>query len=155
VIETGFELYVGSLDDVAAACQAQRYEELQAGLVTSPVLLFTREFGAAEIIRLADAVSTITGTSWMFDDRDVNQRREPEACVFVDRLDRALVTAAAGLSDESALMISRLWVKKYTDEEGEAPRWRNEDNVGLIVKVLSLCRDAVRRDKDVLQLWKL
>ena len=154
MIETGFELYVGSLDVVAAACKAQQYEDLQAGVVTAPVLLFPREFGAAEITYLADAVSTITGASWTFNDMDVNQRREPEPCLYVDRLDRAFVTAAAGLSDESALIMCRLWSETYTDEEGEPPRWRHDQNVKWIAKVLALCRDAVNRGKDVLQLWK-
>lgn len=152
MIETSFEIYVASLETICTACENRQYEKLQAGEITENYLLFSKDFGAAEILYLSEAITFFTNESYSFEPDD---QREPESSVFVDRLNRKLVAGAAQLTDDDAAKIQQLWIELYYNVERTAPEWSKTDQIDLIKRFLHLCRIAVNSDQDLIHLWFL
>lgn len=153
MIDPGFEIYVAPFEAVCQACGQDRLDDLRRGNVTKNLLGFPQPFTASQIVQLGKAVSLTTGIDAEFG-TDEN-RREPQSCVFVDRLDARWVEAAAGLGRGDLEQIQVQWVTACSNDEGERPAWADDNHAALIERFIELCHIATSAKTDLVMVWIL
>ena len=149
----GFDLVVGSWDDMCRRCADGGYEDYLQQLSPGRHLAFGKEFSASEITHLGSAVAALTAVGADFGNEA--DRKEPLACLFVDRLTPAWVQAASRLPPGSAEAIGRQWLAECLAVDGDEPAWAKEPTGETLERLLALCRLAVREQADLLMIWEL
>lgn len=151
--EPAFEIYVASFEAVCQECAENRLFALRQGKLTEDFVSFPPPFAASQIVQLGDAISDFTGIAAEFGCDD--NRREPQGCLFVDRLVKDWVEAAARLQADHAVLIQFQWAIACNNDEGEWPIWRADNHARLIERFLELCRIATSAKTDLVMVWTL
>jgi hypothetical protein len=147
----GFEIYAGDGDLIRAACLADRLEELRAGGVTRSLVHFPQPFQAGDLLLMERAVAAITGRCEPFE----IDRIEASQGLFVDRIDKPWVRSVASVGEGRAAELQERWIEAYFQEENRLPDWSDCDHRDLVARLISLCREAIDRDLDLLLVWLL
>lgn len=148
--EFGFKVCVAGIDAVSEACEQNLV--LTDCAFAGQVLSFPHPFSPSQILQLGEAITSLTGVSGDFG-TDEN-RREPASCLFVDRLDRDWVDAAALLELSLAELVQARWIAACMLDEGETPAWATVDRTSLVRRFLEFCRTATETETDLVMVWE-
>jgi hypothetical protein len=147
----GFEIYAGDGELVRAACLADRLEELRAGEVTRSLVHFPQTFQAGDLLLMERAVAAITGRCEPLE----ISRVEALPGLFVDQLDKPWVRSVASVGEDRAAELQEQWIEAYFQEENRLPDWSDCDHGELVARLISLCRESIDLDLDLLLVWLL
>ena len=150
---TGFYVLAGSFNQVSYLCAHEGLDGLVKATPSGNIMHFPKQYAASQIMQLGTAVTSLTGVPQDFGNE--TGRSEPEACLFVDRLDRKWVAALSALSNDKVNEIQQLWVLECIKEEGERPSWGHSDKSDLINIFVRLCQKATEAEEDLLMVWVL
>lgn len=150
---TGFDIFVGSFEDICQVCSDNRRGEYRHCEGPDRHLAFPGGFSPSDILQLGAAVTSLTGVADDFGSD--NDRREPKGGLFVDRLTPEWVEAAATLPPDSAQEIEARWIAGYVEVEDRRPPWATQPQGALIRRFLELCARSSSEKDDLVMVWEL
>jgi hypothetical protein len=74
---------------------------------------------------------------------------------FVDQIDRPWVRSVASVGEDRAAELQEQWIEVYFQEENRLPDWSGCDHRALVARLISLCRESIDSDLDLLLVWLL
>jgi hypothetical protein len=146
-----FEIYAGNVEEIRAACAADRLDDLRSGKVTPYLALFPEPFTASDISLVEKAVAEIVGRSEPLE----FDRTEEQGCLFVDKIATPWVNSVAGLGPHNASALEIEWRRAYHAEEKEQPEWSKGNYLGLLTTFISVCQKAKDSRLDLVMVWLL
>jgi len=149
----GFDLFVGSFDEICRSCAEGVLDDYREGQPDDHHIAFPPSFSPSHILQLGAAVTSLTGVEGDFgNDSD---RRELEGCLFADRLTADWVLATSALPFDVAEELKTRWTAACVADEGEEPPWAQEAHREVLVRFLALCKAAAREKSDLVMVWEL